>query len=175
MKSTFRAGKTLYQDLGILINEDAHKVSLLRQLPVRKIRVLTVKKGPLFGVFHIGKRGSILSCKGVHIPVIGDFAGFFQHTHILGILQKFGGEYELVEPLIFTEYDLPVIALPFLIALVHVQDIIADLHHTVHIMRVYHGGHIKLFGNFLYQPVNYQGGLGIEAGVGFVAKKIFGI
>lgn len=36
----------------------------------------------------------------VHIPVVIDLSLGFQHTHIFGVLQEFGGKNEVVEFLI---------------------------------------------------------------------------
>ena len=75
------------------------------------------------------------------------------------------------KPLVFAEYNLLIIAFPLFQALVHINDMIAYFHHTVHIMGIDHCGDVVFFRDFFNQFVDEQGGLGVEAGVGFVAEK----
>ena len=82
----------------------------------------------------------------IHVPVIVYLARLFQHAHVFGILQKLGSENEFIQPLIFAENDLFVAAFPGFLSLVHVNDMITDLHHTVHVMCIHDGGDIEFRG-----------------------------
>ena len=50
------------------------------------------------------------------------------------------------------------------------DDILADVHHGVHIMSVDDRCHVVFHGDVVYQVVYQQGGLGVESGVGLVAE-----
>jgi hypothetical protein len=57
---------------------------------------------------------------------------------------KFRSKDEFIQFLILTENNFFVAAFPFFMAFVHVKDIITDLHHTIHVVRIYNGGSIVL-------------------------------
>ena len=68
--------------------------------------------------------------------------------------------------------DLIFRALPLLHALLDEDDVVADVHHGVHVVGVDHGGHLILHRDVVNQVVDQEGGLRVEAGVGFVAEKV---
>ena len=92
----------------------------------------------------------------VHVPVVADLALDLEHAHVLGVLEELGGEDEFVEPLVLAEDDLPVAALPFLVALVHVEDSVADLHHAVHVVRVHDRGDVEIRGDLADELVDHE-------------------
>ena len=55
-------------------------------------------------------------------------------------------------------------------ALVQVDDMVANFHHTVHVMGNHDGSDIEFLGNFLNQLIDNHRGLRVKSGVGFIAK-----
>lgn len=85
-----------------------------------------------------------------------NFSPLLQHAHVFGILQEVGGEYEVVQALILAENDLLITAFPFLFPLVHVKDVMANLHHTVHVVGIDHRGHVVFYGDVADEFVDDQ-------------------
>lgn len=85
--------------------------------------------------------------------------------------QELWSKYEIIQSLVFTEDDFLVRAFPFLIALVHVEDIIADFHDTVHVMGIDHSSDIIFDRNLFNEFVDDEGGLRIEPWIRVRRKK----
>src|SRR6218665_46182 len=111
----------------------------------------------------------------IHIPILRDLPRFFQHSYFLSVPQEVGGEDEFVETFVLGEDYFFVTSFPFLVALVHIKDIITDLHYAVHVVGIDHGGNVVFRGHFLDKFVDHQGGLRIETGVGLIAEQVFWI
>ena len=91
------------------------------------------------------------------------------NNHLAHVLQQVAGEDEIGEAGVVGSHDLTALALPFFMAFVDEDDVLADAHDGVHVVGVDDGGHVELAGDAL------QGGLGIETRVGLVAEQVFGV
>jgi hypothetical protein len=98
-----------------------------------------------------------------HVSVVADFSPHFEHPHVLRIMEEVRRENETIEFFVLVEDDFLVGSFPFLFALVHVDDFIADLHDAVHVVRIHHRGDVEINGDFPDQFVDYQGSLRIQA------------
>ena len=72
------------------------------------------------------------------------------------LLQQVAGEDEVGEALVGGVHDLRGVALPLLVALVDVDDVLADAHHRVHIVGVDDGRHVEFAGDGVQQVVDDQ-------------------
>ena len=81
------------------------------------------------------------------------------HTHVLGVLQKLGGKDEFIQQLVLGKDNLLAISAPFFFSIIQVQDIVSNLHHTIHVMCIDDGGGVVFYGDFLNQFVYHHGGL----------------
>ena len=68
--------------------------------------------------------------------------------------QQVAGEDEVGEALVGGVHDLRGVALPLLMALVDVDDVLTDAHHGVHVVGVDDGGHVELAGDGVQQVVD---------------------
>ena len=71
--------------------------------------------------------------------------------------------------------DVVLVALPVHHAACEEGDVVADAEHGIHIVCVDHSGDVVLASDVVDQLVDEDGGLRIEARVGFVAEEVFGI
>lgn len=65
-------------------------------------------------------------------------------------------EYKVVQLLVVGVENILLGALPPLLALMDVDDLLANLHYGVHVMGVYYGGDIVLYGNIVNKVVNHD-------------------
>ena len=84
------------------------------------------------------------------------------NNHLAHVLQEVAGEDEIGEAGVVGSHNLTALALPFLMAFVDEDDVLADAHDGVHVVGVDDGGHVELAGDALQQFVDDEGGLGIE-------------
>ena len=97
------------------------------------------------------------------------------NNHLAHVLQEVAGEDEISEAGVVGSHNLTALALPFFMAFVDEDDVLADAHDGVHVVGVDDGGHVELAGDALQQFVDDEGGLGIETRVGLVAEQVFGV
>ena len=83
--------------------------------------------------------------------------------HLAHVLQEVAGKDEIGEAGVVGPHDLAALALPFLMALVDEDDVLADAHDGVHFVGVDDGGHVELTGDALQELVDDERGLGVEA------------
>src|SRR5512135_1477838 len=66
-------------------------------------------------------------------------------------------------------------AFPAFQTLVDKDDLLADLHYRVHVVRIYNSCHGKLLGQLLDQSINKYSSKRIETGIWLITEKIFRI
>ena len=90
----------------------------------------------------------------------------------LGALGHGRGEDEIVQFRIVGVQDIVLGPLPPLAAVVDVYDLLADLHHGVHVVRIDDRRDAVLLGDLVDQVIDDDRGLRVEARVGLVAEQI---
>ena len=96
----------------------------------------------------------------------------FYLQHLLGAFCHSRGEDKVVELLILGVEDIILGALPPLLALVDVDNLVANLHHRVHIVGVDDGGDVILDGDVVDEVINHDRCLWVESLVWLVAEEI---
>ena len=90
-----------------------------------------------------------LICINVVFLFINNCLSLFQLLHLdfLHLAEQVGGEHEVVEFLVGRRHDVVLCALPFLVALVYEDDVLADAHDGVHVVGVDDGRDVILLGD----------------------------
>ena len=87
-------------------------------------------------------------------------------------LQGGSGVEELAEHGALGLQDVVLVALPVHHAVGEEGDVVADTEHGIHVVGVDHGGDVVLAGDVVDELVDEDGGLRVEARVGFVAEEV---
>ena len=76
------------------------------------------------------------------------------NNHLAHVLQEVAGEDEIGEAGVVGSHNLTALALPFFMAFVDEDDVLADAHHRIHVVGIDDGGDVELLGDAAQQVVN---------------------
>ena len=105
-------------------------------------------------------------------PARSSCSACFRSFDSLGALGHRRGEDKVVQLAVLGVEDALLGPLPPLAAVVDVDDLLADLHHGVHVVRVDDRRDVVLLRDLVDQVVDDDRGLRVEARVGFVAEQV---
>ena len=96
----------------------------------------------------------------------------FLFLDLFELARQVGSEDEVVQGLVVRGDDFALGALPLFDALFNEDDVVADVHHGVHVVGVDDGRHVVLHGDVVDKVVDEKRGLRVEPGVRFVAEEV---
>ena len=91
------------------------------------------------------------------------FGVLFLDHQLAHVLEQVAGEDEVREAGVRRVHDLVALPLPLLVALIDKDDILANAHHRVHIVRIDDRGDVKLLRDALQQVVDHEARLRIQS------------
>lgn len=107
--------------------------------------------------------------------VLTALAFYVLYFNLFHFTEEIGSKNEIIQTLIGRCKNIVFAAFPFFVPFINVDNFFSDTHYRVHVMGIDKGGHIVLTGNVLYQFINDERRLGVQAGIGFIAEQILRI